>query len=40
MPNKICPHDFPAKLRKYWPIVQTMQTPIQAAWMLYYENEK
>ena len=39
MPYTPAPRDFPTKLLPYWPIVRTMQTPVQAAWMLYYDRK-
>ena len=34
-----CPIDFPILLRPYWHCVSTSPTPIQAAWILYYEDK-
>ena len=34
-----CPIDFPEKLKPYWNSVQYMPTPIQCAWMLYYQDK-
>ncbi len=37
-PSRPCPSDFPEKIRPYWPQVQYSMTPIQSAWIQYYQD--
>ena len=32
------PKNFPQQLIKYWSFLQYSQTPIQAGWLIYYEE--